>query len=133
MDDEKMAAARASVSRPSEVTRVVGVAPFLPLENGEAIGEANSLEDGVSDVVDVLQQQSHTSPHWQGFSRDATVEETGEIVINRLTGQPRQRMTRRTFLAWMSCSNRRHTRRVKGVFEAVGEGWDDGNIAFLWV
>ncbi len=75
-DDEKSAAARASVSRPSEVTRVVGVAPFLPLEKGDCIGEANSLVDGVSDAVDVLQQQFHTSPHWQGFSREATVEET---------------------------------------------------------
>jgi len=69
MVDEKMAAARASVSRPSEV-RVV--APFLPLENGDATGEANSLEDGVIDVVDVLQPQFHTSPHWQGFSSEAT-------------------------------------------------------------
>jgi hypothetical protein len=68
VDDEKMAAARASVSRPSEVT-VLGVAPFLPLEKGDGTGEANSLED---DVVDVLQQQFHTSPHWQGFSKDAT-------------------------------------------------------------
>ena len=82
IDDEKMAAARASVLRPSEVTWVEGVAPFLPLDKGEATGEANSLEDGVSDVVDVLQQQSHTSPHRQGFSREATVEKTGEIVIN---------------------------------------------------
>jgi len=72
MDDEKMAAARARVSRPSEVTGVVGVAPFLPLGKGDDTGEANSLEDSVSDVVDVLQQQSHTSPHWQGFSREET-------------------------------------------------------------
>jgi len=32
----------------------------------------------------------------------------------------------------MSCSNRRDIRRLKGVFEAVGEGWDDGDIAFLF-
>jgi hypothetical protein len=68
VDDENLAAARASASRPSEVT-VVGVASFLPLEKGDGPGEANSLED---DVVDVLQQQFHTSPHWQGFSKDAT-------------------------------------------------------------
>ena len=124
-DDEKMAAARASVSRPSEVT-VVGVALFLPLEKGDGTGEANSPEDNASDVVGVLQQQFHTSPHWQGFSRDATVEKTGDIDED-----PRRRM-RHTLLAWVSCSNRRQVRRVKGVFEAIGEGWDDGDIAFLW-
>lgn len=78
VDDEKMAAARASVSRPSEA--VVGVALFLPLEKGDGTGEANSLEDNVSDVAGVLQQQFHTSPHWQGLSKAETVERTGDLM-----------------------------------------------------
>ena len=83
MVDVKRAAARASVSRPSEIW-VVGEASFLPLEKGDSIGEANSLVDAESNAADDLQQQFHTSPHWQGFNREATAEKTGENLTDQL-------------------------------------------------
>jgi hypothetical protein len=72
--DKKRAAARASVSRPSEGVRAL----LSPLEEKAGVAEANLLLLGASSTGDVLQPQFHTSSHWQGFRREATARKTGD-------------------------------------------------------
>jgi hypothetical protein len=72
--DKNRAAARASVSRPSEGVRT----PLSPLEEKAGVAEANLLLLGASSTGEALQPQLYSSSHWQGFRREATARKTGD-------------------------------------------------------
>jgi hypothetical protein len=87
------AAARASVSRPSE--GACAEARLLLLGESAGACAANSLS---ASGADVLHPQFHTSLHWQGFSKAATA--------NAHQGYTRLKIQEQTLLAGVSWGDR---------------------------